>query len=295
MISEMRISEALKWASSFLKSNEREDSAAEWLMMHLLDWNRTQLMTHLGDILDHSVLETFEEAIKMHAAGIPVQYIVGKESFYGRVFHVNKEVLIPRPETEELVEEVLQQTKGFFSADHPLKTVDIGTGSGAIAISLALENPSLEVTAIDIAEESLLVAKENAEQLGASVRFLQGDLLLPIIKEQGKYEIIVSNPPYIPEEEVLQLDTVVKDYEPVRALDGGKDGYDFYRRLMDEIPKIIAPKGLIAFEVGYDQARTVEKMLQSTFGPDVQTIIRKDINGKERIVIGVVEKKGLST
>lgn len=286
----MRVSEALKWASSFLKINNREESAAEWLMMHFLDWNRTQLMMHLGDPLDSEILKVFKEAIEKHVAGTPVQYIAGRETFYGREFQVNEEVLIPRPETEELVEEILLQSKDFFHFDKKLKVVDIGTGSGAIAISLALENPAIEMTAIDIAKESLQVAKQNADKLGASVRFIHGDLLQPLIIEQSKYAIIVSNPPYIPDEEVLFLDPLVKDHEPVRALAGGKDGYDFYRRLMVEIPQVIAPKGIIAFEVGYDQARTVEKLLQETFGSTIKTSVRKDINGKERIVIGLVEK-----
>jgi release factor glutamine methyltransferase len=291
MRKEMRISEALKWASSFLKSKNREESAAEWLMMFRLGMNRPELMMRLGEQLEPTLLEKFLLDIEQHGNGIPVQYITGEQSFYGRSFSVNNEVLIPRPETEELVEEVLKQTATFFEEDMKLRAVDVGTGSGAIAITLDLENKQYDVTAIDIEKKSLELAAQNAEKLKANVRFLHGDLLNPLFSEKEKYDVIVSNPPYIPDDDVLQLDPLVKDYEPVRALAGGKDGYDFYRRFMEEIPKIIALRGLIAFEVGYDQARIVEGMLRESFGEHIQTLIRRDINGKERIVIGLYEKK----
>lgn len=290
MSTEMKISEALNWASSFLKENNREETAGEWLLLRLLNWNRTKLLMHIRDTLDPDVQEAFIEAVKKHADGIPVQYIVGRESFYGREFLVNREVLIPRPETEELVEEVLLQVRSYFGGGQNLKAVDIGTGSGAIAITLALEHPEFEMTAVDIAEESLIVARENAVRLGAKVRFMQGDLMGDMIAFGEKFDVIVSNPPYIPDVEVLGLDPVVKDHEPMRALSGGEDGYDFYRRLMEEIPQVIADKGVVAFEVGHDQARTVAKMLEVTFGEAVRTLIRKDISGKERIVIGLVER-----
>ncbi|WP_283153339.1 peptide chain release factor N(5)-glutamine methyltransferase [Guptibacillus hwajinpoensis] len=277
--------EALKWASSFLEKHGREASAAEWLIKHELNVTRTELLLRMQDEMPD--YESFEAKIQEHASGIPVQHIVEKEEFYGRTYRVNHHVLVPRPETEELVEGILTRAKKLFLDPTKATIADIGTGSGAIAISLALELQNREVTAVDISEDALEVAKENARQLKAPISFLHGDLLQPLAGR--KLDIVVSNPPYISEKEYATLDPLVRDHEPIQALVGGEDGYELYRRLAEGLPSLISSPGLIGFEVGEKQARTVATMLESSFGEDIEVEVVKDISGKERMVFGVVK------
>ncbi|MGE6205276.1 peptide chain release factor N(5)-glutamine methyltransferase [Guptibacillus hwajinpoensis] len=277
--------EALKWASSFLEKHGREASAAEWLIKHELSVTRTELLLRMQDEMPD--YESFEAEIQQHASGIPVQHIVEKEEFYGRTYRVNHHVLVPRPETEELVEGILSRAKELFPDPTKATIADIGTGSGAIAISLALELQNREVTAVDISEDALAIAKENARQLEAPTSFLHGDLLQPLAGR--KLDIVVSNPPYISEEEYATLDPLVRDHEPIQALVGGEDGYELYRRLAEGLPNLISSPGLIGFEVGEKQARTVATMLESSFGKDIEVEVVKDISGKERMVFGVVK------
>ena len=281
----MTVFEALKWASSFLEKHGREASAAEWLIKHELNVTRTDLLLRMQDEMPD--YESFEAKIQEHASGIPVQHIVEKEEFYGRTYRVNHHVLVPRPETEELVEGILTRAKKLFLDPTKATIADIGTGSGAIAISLALELQNREVTAVDISEDALEVAKENARQLKAPISFLHGDLLQPLAGR--KLDIVVSNPPYISEEEYATLDPLVRDHEPIQALVGGEDGYELYRRLAEGLPSLISSPGLIGFEVGEKQARTVATMLESSFGEDIEVEVVKDISGKERMVFGVVK------
>ncbi len=280
----MTVFEALKWASSFLEKHGREASAAEWLIKHELNVSRTELLLQMQD--DMPNFPSFEAKIKEHARGIPVQHIVEKEEFYGRTFRVNHYVLVPRPETEELVEGILTRAKALFSDPAKATIADIGTGSGAIAISLALELHNQDVTAVDISEDALKVAKENAQRLEAPISFLHGDLLQPL--EGRKLDIVVSNPPYISEEDYATLDPLVRDHEPIQALVGGENGYELYRRLAEGLPKLIASPGLIGFEVGEKQARKVAAMLEASFGESIQVEVVNDISGKERMVFGIV-------
>lgn len=269
----------------FLEKHGREASAAEWLIKHELSVTRTELLLRMQDEMPD--YESFEAKIQQHASGIPVQHIVEKEEFYGRTYRVNHHVLVPRPETEELVEGILSRAKELFPDPTKATIADIGTGSGAIAISLALELQNREVTAVDISEDALAIAKENARQLEAPTSFLHGDLLQPLAGR--KLDIVVSNPPYISEEEYATLDPLVRDHEPIQALVGGEDGYELYRRLAEGLPKLISSPGLIGFEVGEKQARTVATMLESSFGKDIEVEVVKDISGKERMVFGVVK------
>jgi release factor glutamine methyltransferase len=285
-----KIHEALAWASSFLAENNRESFAAELLMRHVLGGlSRTEMLMRLQDSIDEAAFEQLKNAVHRHIEGEPVQYIIGKEDFYGRTFFVNSEVLIPRPETEELVEHMLLLIEEHFSGEKGIKLADIGTGSGAISVSLALENQNLDVYTVDIAEASIEVAKENAKQLGAGVTFLHGDLLQPFIEKDMKLDVVVSNPPYIPDHEIAVLDTIVKDREPMRALSGGEDGYDFYRRFMVELPLVLKKEALIGFEVGAGQGSTVAEMLRITF-PGAAVYVKEDISGKDRMVFAIVGK-----
>ncbi|MFG6496042.1 peptide chain release factor N(5)-glutamine methyltransferase [Fictibacillus sp. UD] len=285
-----KVHEALAWASSFLAENGRESFAAEILMRHVLgDVNRTEMLMRLHDVMGEDEYAELRAAVKRHVDGEPVQYITGKEEFYGRTFSVNEEVLIPRPETEELVEHMLTLISNHFGDGAAISVADIGTGSGAISISLALENERLDVYTVDIAEESIEVAQGNAERLGAKVTFLHGDLLQPFIEQNQKLDVVVSNPPYIPDHEIAVLETIVKDREPMRALSGGEDGYVFYRRFMEELPLVLNEKAIVGFEVGAGQGETVADMLRETF-LNAEVYVKDDISGKDRMVFALLGK-----
>lgn len=278
-----KIFEALKWASSFLKSHGRDTNVGEITLQHILQFNRTQLLTNMQNELTEAQWNHFQSLINKHIEGQPIQYLIGYEYFYGRKFIVNEEVLIPRPETEELVEGVLERVKKIWSPFERLELVDVGTGSGAIAITLALENEYLNVHTVDIAEESIQVAKQNAVQLGGKVTFWHSDLLNSFIEGNQKLDIVVSNPPYIPHEDWLGLDDIVKEHEPYRALVGGEDGLDFYRRFAQDLPKVLNEKALVAFEVGVNQGEPVASIMKAAF-PDSNVEVVFDINGKDRMV-----------
>lgn len=278
-----KIYEALKWASSFLQKHGRDENVGEIALQHILKCNRTQLLVNMREeLLDHQWL-ILQEMINNHVKGQPIQYLIGYEYFYGRKFYVNKEVLIPRPETEELVEGVLERLNHHWKKSDKLELVDVGTGSGAIAITLALESDHLTVHTVDIAKESIEVAKQNAQELSANVNFIHNDLLNYFIEENKKVDIVVSNPPYIPHEDWVGLDDVVKNHEPYRALVGGEDGLDFYRRFAEDLPKVLKEKALVAFEVGIGQGEPVAAILKEAF-PTGEIEVVFDINGKDRMV-----------
>ena len=177
----LKVYEALNWASSFLKEKQRDENAGEILLRHFLKLTRSQLLANMHETIEPDALEAFKKAVNLHLEGKPVQYIIGYEEFYGRNFKVNESVLIPRPETEELVYGALERIGRLFHRQESLAVADIGTGSGAIAITLKLEKPNLLVTATDIHEPTLFLAKENAKILGAEIDFVQGDLLASFI------------------------------------------------------------------------------------------------------------------
>lgn len=281
--SALKVFEALKWASSFLKENDRDANAGEILLQHLLKQTRSMLLANLHDELSEADFGRFKEAVELHVEGTPIQYIIGSEEFYGRTFCVNEEVLIPRPETEELIYHALRKMPSIFNKREKLRLADIGTGSGAIAITMKLEETSLLVSATDIAEPSLEVARGNARALGAEVQFMQGDLLLPFIEQNQKVDILLSNPPYIPIDDQKSMSVVVTGHEPHRALFAGSDGLDFYRRFMEQLPLVMNVPGLVGFEVGAGQGQAVADMLLRTF-PDALVSVENDINEKDRMV-----------
>jgi release factor glutamine methyltransferase len=278
-----KVFEALQWASSFLKEAGREEHAGELLLRHVTGMSRAQLFANVRDDLPQGQWEQFDKAVREHSQGTPVQYITGTEEFYGRSFMVNEEVLIPRPETEELVYETLKRIE-----KRPLKVVDIGTGSGAIAISLKLEQPTLTVFASDIAAESLEVAKENARRHGAEVEFVHGDLLQPF--RGGNFDVVISNPPYIPVSDIETMSVVVTEHEPHRALFAGEDGLDFYRRFMEELPEVLAPVALVGFEIGAGQGEAVADLFRKAF-KNVKVEVVNDINGKDRMVFAEINSR----
>lgn len=284
----MKVYEALNWASSFLKESNRDENAGELLLQHFMKMTRANFLANLREDLNPEVLDEFQKAVQAHAAGQPVQYIIGSEEFYGRPFQVNEDVLIPRPETEELVYNALQKINKLFGSVNGLEMADIGTGSGAIAVTMKLEKPELNVTATDIYGPTLELAEKNAEQNGAEIDFFQGDLLQPLISKGKKFDIILSNPPYIPEKDIEWMSDIVTEHEPHRALFAGKDGLDLYRRFMEELPAVIKDRAIIGFEVGAGQSEAVSLLLKQAFPQaNVETVY--DISGKDRMVFAEIE------
>ncbi|RBP94591.1 release factor glutamine methyltransferase [Cytobacillus firmus] len=284
----MKVYEALNWASSFLIESNRDENSGELLLQHIMKMGRASFLANLREDLNPEVLEEFKKAVHAHAAGQPVQYIIGFEEFYGRTFQVNEDVLIPRPETEELVYNALKKINKLFGSMNGLEMADIGTGSGAIAVTMKLEKPELNVTATDIYGPTLELAEKNAEQNGAEIDFIQGDLLEPLISKGKKFDIILSNPPYIPERDIEWMSDIVTEHEPHRALFAGEDGLDLYRRFMEELPAVIKDHAIIGFEVGAGQSEAVFALLKQTFPQaNVETVY--DINGKDRMVFAEIE------
>lgn len=286
-MSNVKIYEALNWASSFLKEHNREEFAGELLLRHLSGLSRTSMLAMMRDELAGEVWSQFQAAVQKHADGEPIQYIIGSEEFYGRRFEVNEHVLIPRPETEELVYGTLKRLDRLFPAVDQVALVDVGTGSGAIAVTLQLEKPGLQVTAIDLSEDALVVARKNASQLGAEIEFIHGDLLQPLILQRKKVDAVISNPPYIPIADQEWMSDIVTEHEPHMALFAGEDGLDLYRRFMDELPLVLKEKALVGFEIGAGQGKAVAALLKNSF-PKANVEIVFDINGKDRMVFAEI-------
>ncbi|MGX6979577.1 peptide chain release factor N(5)-glutamine methyltransferase [Vagococcus elongatus] len=269
--------EALYWASSFLTERKKEREAAEYLMMRRLDWKKTELVMELRKPMPVEVREQFEKDIYEFALDKPAQYIIGHEYFYGEKFKVTGDTLIPRPETEELVALILRENE---EKEH-LTVVDVGTGTGVIAITLKRLKPSWQVIAVDVSEEALKVAKENAASQGLDIDFRLGDLLEPVKDEQ--VDLIVSNPPYISENEWDEMDESVRKYEPKTALFAENEGLDFYERFVREIPRVLAVDGRVYFEYGYKQGRAIQQMYQAAF-PTKKILVHKDLSGHDRML-----------
>ena len=284
----MVIEEALRQATTALAAAENESPRldAEVLLAALLQKERLFLLLHRKDALPPDTERVFWEQIDRRCSGEPVAYIIGRREFMSLSFAVRPGVLIPRPDTETLVEFVLEQCP----KDRQAALLDICTGSGAIAVSLAHYLPRARVTAWDISPVCLQTATHNAAANGVAdrVTVCVRDALLPF-NETACFDVIVSNPPYIPDAVIQMLAPDVRDHEPHLALAGGKDGLVFYRHLVREAPKLLNPGGLLAFEVGHDQAETVTAMLGQT-GSFAAVGTRCDLAGVRRVVYGIYKK-----
>lgn len=258
-----------------------DSHAAKVLFYHFAKKEPHELYLMMDEEVDQSLYDTFMMALNRYKQGEPVQYIKGVENFFGRDFEVNEHVLIPRYETEELVEQILYRIDDYFSDLEHIDVCDIGTGSGAIAISLQCEEAKVCMKASDISSEAIEVAKKNAETLGAEVTFYVGDMVKPFMEHGDKVDILVSNPPYIPVQQ--EIEPVVKDHEPHVALFGGEDGMYFYRRIFEDAPSILKDKALLAFEIGYDQKEQLSQEVERYF-PEYRYEIIKDMNGKDRML-----------
>ena len=226
--------------------------------------------------------ELFKSLIEYRIKGRPIAYIVGNREFMGLDFYVKEGVLIPRPDTEPLVEELIE----LCSDKRNLNILDIGTGSGAITISLAKYLPNSNVTSFDMYDIPLEVGKINAinNHVDDRITFIKSDVFSAIENTNTQFDVIVSNPPYIPKKDIETLHTQVKDYEPYTALEGGDDGLDFYRKITEQSRKYLKENGILAYEVGHDQAQAVSKIMKDNGYSKIYT--KKDLQGIERVVIG---------
>lgn len=269
---------ALKKAEHDARIAKKESFAMKNLLLHFSGLEPTDLYLKFKEPMDPSTLKEFEEAVRKHIEdNIPVQYLIGYVYFYGYKFIVSNHVLIPRFETEELVANILMQYDEQFPAQS-VKLVDVGTGSGCLAIALAKEEPNLAVYATDISLDALEVAKKNASNLDAKISFLSGDMLTPL--KGMKFDILISNPPYIPEDEVV--DEIIHQNEPHQALYGGLDGLKFYEIILKNAKEILNKKSFIAFEHAYDKAGDIKSMAKKFF-PDSVVYTLKDMQGKDRM------------
>jgi len=269
----------LNWTKAYLaeKGVENPRLEAEWMLCEALSLDRVGLYLNFDKPLSDHELAAYRSMVVRRAKREPLQYILGSQEFMGLDFQVSPAVLIPRHDTEVLVTEAAKRGCGSRSI------LDIGTGSGCVAIALAKALPEAQVLSVDISGEALAVARDNAQRIGVSVEFVQGSLLEPFTGR--RFDMIVSNPPYIPAADLDTLQQEVRGYEPLSALDGGADGLDFYRRITQAAPAYLNPGGWLLFEVGAGQAPQVLEFLGAG-GLGNESFTALDPAGIERVVGG---------
>lgn len=275
------IGRILKWTEQYFKQKNIESPRldAEVLLSHILGRERIYLYVHFDEPLEPTELARYREAIKQRVQRVPVAYIIGEKEFMGLTFRVTADTLVPRPDTEILVQAAVERLRAHGEAP---RFADIGTGSGAICLSVLHFLPKAQADTVDISPAARAVAEENAAALEVAdrVTFHTGDLLAPLAGQC--YDAILSNPPYIPDGDIAALAPEVRLKEPHTALAGGKDGLDFYRRLTADAPALLKDGGFLAVEVGIHQAAPVAALAAPSFS---RTEILKDYAGIERIVI----------
>lgn len=301
----MQLRECLDHGAVRLSMGPHPDRArrdAETLLIHLTGKNRAWLLTHAEEEFGGCTAIRYASLLDRRFAGEPIQYITGETEFFGLPFRVTPDVLIPRPETEHLVEAALAlamtlrapsfprslqkgwDTETSASPEHAVRIVDVGTGSGAIAIALAHALPHAQVTAIDLSPAALEIAEENACRNGVAdrIRFLRGNLLETLVGES--FDFVVSNPPYVPETDRPSLAVEVRDYEPSLALFAGHDGLDVYRRLIPAAARVLTPGGYILLEIGFGQREVVSHLLTVTGFENIEAT--PDLQGIPRVLCG---------
>lgn len=272
----MTIEKLISKYQKFAEKHGKEPESIKWLIMELSFYTPSEFYLHLRDEANVSFVEMIEEAVNKYVLeSIPVQHILGFSYFYGYKFKVNDQVLIPRRETEELVEEILSLYDQYFDSKK-VDVLDLGTGSGCIGVTLSLEESNMVVDGTDISKEALIVAKENNHQLGANANLFISDWFSMITK---KYDIIVANPPYIPDGESVQ-DIVSK--EPNLALFGGLDGLKPYEIILSHASKFLKEKAIIAFEHSMYQKDEIKALVLKYF-KDANVYQKKDMQGKDRM------------
>lgn len=271
---------------NFLKKEEYNNPQldAELLLRHVLKVDKVYIYTHLNEEVDREDVDEFLDLVNKRNKGYPLQYIIGNQEFMGLNFNVGEGVLVPRPDTEILVEKIIDMAKDIDKES--IDILDIGTGSGAITLSLAYYIKNSNLYSIDISSEALEIARKNRDNLGLCdrVEFINTNILDGFNFLDKKIDIIVSNPPYIPTIEIEKLQKEVSMYEPKLALDGGEDGLKFYRYITKEGKNHLTDEGILAFEIGYDQGKEVYNIMRENGFIDINII--KDLEDRDRVVIG---------
>ena len=264
----------------------KEKEAIKLLILELSGLNGAEFVEKLHDELSEEEVLNITNAVNEYLIkNRPIQHILGYAYFYGYKMIVNENVLIPRYETEELVGYVLNKYDEVFDGKKVM-VVDVGTGSGNIALALAKEEPNMTLYATDISDSALEVAKENAKNNDAKITFYQGDMLNPLIERNLKFDILVSNPPYIPDSEFVE--DIVRDNEPHIALFGGTDGMKFYEIILRNAHKILNKPAIIAFEHSYNKKMEMEALVKHYFN-DAEVEVIKDLQGKDRMTLVVIK------
>lgn len=273
----MTYQEAVKNGEKVLNLANISDAKVDaWMLFEMAcKVDRNFYYLHMDEDITAEQQKEYEIALKKRAEHIPLQYITGEQEFMGLKFKVNSNVLIPRQDTEVLVEEALKRIQPG------MRVLDMCTGSGCIAVSIAKNVPHIEMHAVDISKQALNVAKDNAKLNEVSVEFERSDLFDHVA---GKYDVIVSNPPYIPTSEIPKLMPEVGSFEPVEALDGKEDGLYFYRKIIAECKDYLNPDGMIFFEIGYEQGADVSALLQEAGFSQVAVV--RDLAHLDRVVFG---------
>jgi release factor glutamine methyltransferase len=281
---EWTIQRVLAWAAEDFRRRGLDSPRldAELLLAQVLGVDRIRLILDGSRVLDARELAAYRELIQRRRRAEPVAYILGVREFFGLPFHVDARVLVPRPDTETLVEVALERTRDLSLHGDAL---DLCTGSGCVAVAFAKRRPTWSVVGTDVSREAVTVAQGNAERLGAvwSARFVESDLdrALP---DDARFDLVTANPPYIPTDEIPTLQADVRDHEPRLALDGGKDGLEVVRRVVAVAAKRLRPNGILALEIGAGQAAAVVRMLEAAGFDAIES--RKDYGGIDRVVSG---------
>lgn len=278
----MKIKDVLQKGIDILKENEIEDCVlkSRILFSNLINKSKEYIMIHDNEEIEEKIIEEFLQKIERIKNNEPIQYIINSQEFMGLDFYVDKNVLIPQPDTEILVDEVINISKPI-SNEKNIKILDLCTGSGAIAISLAMQIKESEIYASDISQQALIIAQKNSEKHDVKIHFIKSDLFNEL-DNITKFDIIVSNPPYIKTKVINVLPEEVKK-EPIIALDGGEDGLEFYKKIIKQAHKYLNNNGYLAFEIGYDQKEEVMQLLKDNNYKNIFS--KKDLGNNDRIII----------
>lgn len=274
----MKIKEALIGGRDFLKNLEYTDPIYETrkILGEILERDLSYLVSHDNEELSASVERKYFDILKKRQEGLPLQYILGREDFYGRTFTVLEGVLIPRQDTEISVEVILKILKN----NNIKNLLEIGCGSGIVSVTLDLETRGqVDITAVDISPQAIKNTNVNKNNLKSNIKILESNLFEEI---NEKFDLIYSNPPYIKSHEIENLQVEVRDHEPRLALDGGSDGLYFYRKIIKDAPNFLNSHGYLVFEIGYDEAEDISSIMRENFDLEIY----KDLNNLDRVVVG---------
>jgi len=282
----MKIKDIINYGVAMIKNTESPSLETQMMIAKVIEKDRLYIMLNLEEDIDESKVEIIKTMIDKRKNSYPLQYILGEREFWGMDFKVSEGVLIPRQDTEILIEETLKKLKDNKHKSN-LKGFEIGVGSGIISITLLKEIETLTMIGVDINDKAIELTKANALKHEVSDRLcILNSNLFEKINKENQFDFIISNPPYIETKVIDSLQEDIKQHEPKLALDGGEDGLDFYRAIIEQSKSYISPEGFIAFEIGYNQAEAVKKIFVENGYPNVT--VAKDLAGFDRVVIGMI-------